>query len=283
MLFAYKIVPDEQSNLNLPPAAQRPNNRRRGRRGGRGRGRGPRPTEETVTPPQPGDLSNPSADTGAEAAPLPEDQGDLPQSPDAAPAGPVSAGTPPAPAFEESARPARQQAPSQPRPERRPEPHISKPWVKPADFRPAETSAIHQAVVHATEIAEGLKILVDRIDEILELVEVAERQKLADERELDNLRRALRRIQPPRQSQGNEPHRGQSRGEGRPRPEYAPARHEQSQAHHEPAPEVPANARAEAEASQESDFHRESPAEPHGDSSPDAHGEHQHGDSHAEP
>ncbi len=291
MLFPYKIVPDEQSNLNLPPSAHRPNNRRRGRRGGRGRGRGPRPTDEAGSLPPSGELSHPAgdADTGAEAAQRPEGQTDLPQSADAATAGPVSASTPPAPAFEESQRPPRPHAPSPPRPERRPEPPAPKPWVKPADFRPAETSAIHQAVVHATEIAEGLKILVDRIDEILELVEVAERQKLADERELDNLRRALRRIQPPRQSQGNEPHRGQSRGEGRPRPEYAPARHEPSQVHHEPAhepaPEVPANARAEAEACQESesDFHREPHSEPQGESPSDSQGEDQAGDSHAEP
>jgi hypothetical protein len=78
---------------------------------------------------------------------------------------------------------------------RRPEP---RPWVKPADFRPADTSAISQAVAHATEIAEALKHTIDELDEILELVEIAERQKLADEREIDELRRALRRIQPPR-------------------------------------------------------------------------------------
>jgi len=84
------------------------------------------------------------------------------------------------------------------RPERRPEPLRPKPWVKPVDFRPAETSAVSQAVAHATEIAETLKQMIDQLDEVLELVEVAERQKLADEREIDELRRALRRIQPPR-------------------------------------------------------------------------------------
>jgi hypothetical protein len=200
---------------------------------------------------------------------LPAGQADPPQSPEASAPGPASASTPSAAAFEEPAAPVRQQAPSQSRPERRPEPPAPKPWVKPADFRPADTSAIHQAVVHATEIAEGLKVLVDRIDEILELVEVAERQKLADERELDDLRRALRRIQPPRSSHGNEPHRGPARGEGRTRAEYAPTRHAHTPAQHEPAhepaPEVPANARAEAEASQESDFHGESPSDSHGE------------------
>jgi hypothetical protein len=84
------------------------------------------------------------------------------------------------------------------RPARRPEPPRQRQWVKPADFRPAETSAISEAVAHATEIAESLKQMIDQLDEVLELVEVAERQKLADEREIDELRRALRRIQPPR-------------------------------------------------------------------------------------
>jgi hypothetical protein len=146
----------------------------------------------------------------------------------------------PSPAVEE---PVRAPKPSHPaRPERRQEPPRSKPWVKPADFRPADTSAIHQAVVHATEIAESLRELTDRIDEILELVEVAERQKLADERELDNLRRALRRIQPPRQASAHESHRGHSRGEHRPRHEGSPSRPEPGHAHepaHEPHSELP--------------------------------------------
>jgi hypothetical protein len=109
---------------------------------------------------------------------------------------------------------------------RRPKPVYVKPapvpYVKPAEFRPAETSAIHEAVSHATEIAAQLKHMTDQLDEILELVEVAERQKLADEREIDELRRALRRIQPPRQQPQHhspEQHRGHSREESRPRRE----------------------------------------------------------------
>jgi len=99
------------------------------------------------------------------------------------------------------------------RPERRPEPARPKPWVKPADFRPAEISAVSQAVAHATEIAESLKHTIDQLDEILELVELAERQKIADEREIDELRRALRRIQPPRHQP--QPPRGPRRDEPR--------------------------------------------------------------------
>jgi len=48
-------------------------------------------------------------------------------------------------------------------------------------------------------IATALKELHDQMDEVLELVEIAERQKIADERELEEFRRALRRIQPQRQ------------------------------------------------------------------------------------
>jgi hypothetical protein len=98
--------------------------------------------------------------------------------------------------------------------ERQPAPEQRAPRPRYPDFRPADASAISQAVEHATEIAEGLKKMIDHLDEVLELVEVAERQKLADEREIDELRRALRRIQPPRQPQTfrqprhDEPQRG---------------------------------------------------------------------------
>ena len=113
--------------------------------------------------------------------------------------------------------------PREPREQRpQPRPHVppaQRQWVKPADFRPAESTAIHEAVSHATFIANALKELHDQMDEILELVEVAERQKLADERELDELRRALRRIQP--QSRPQPPPRFQPRRDEprRPQPE----------------------------------------------------------------
>ncbi len=97
-------------------------------------------------------------------------------------------------------------------------------WVKPADFRPAEPTAISQAVEHATFIANALKELHEQLDEVLELIEVAERQKIADERELDELRRALRRIQPQRQQQ--QPQRFQP-------PQRPPPRRE------EPRPQMP--------------------------------------------
>jgi hypothetical protein len=49
-----------------------------------------------------------------------------------------------------------------------------------------------------TQIVESMRQTLVQMEEVLELVELAERQKLGDEREIDSLRRALRRIQSPR-------------------------------------------------------------------------------------
>lgn len=226
-------MPDEHSNLNPSASARRSSGRRRGRRGGRGRSPRPpagkvAPAEEIPTAPEPVEeaahhaaLAEPEADTSGDfREPHPEEPADVAPPEDISPspagsvaetAGESAAEMPPAPEPEPK-RP--QEPPRRPEP-RRPEPPRSKPWVKPADFRPADISAISQAVAHATEIAESLKHTLDQLDEILELVELAERQKLADEREIDELRRALRRIQPPRHQQHpprgprhDEPHRG---------------------------------------------------------------------------
>ena len=270
-------MPDEQSNLNLPAAARRPAGRRRGRRGGRGRSPRPAvakaptvPTEE-IPPafPEPemtgetvghGEIAEPERDTSGDfREPHPEEHHEehgehIEETAEttAAEAEPVaemaaSAEAAPEP---EAVRPPpaqpREFPPRDRRPEqRRPEPQRPKPWVKPADFRPAETSAIHQAVAHATEIAESLKHTIDQLDEILELVELAERQKIADEREIEELRRALRRIQPPRHqsppSRGprhDEPHRGyKDQAPRRDEPRHArPESPENIQRHEEPPP-----------------------------------------------
>jgi len=264
-------VPDEHSNLNLPSSARRPSarpaGRRRGRRGGRGRPRAPRPpgekpdvaAEELAPTPEaaePGMVHDAAVEPETEAdtsggfrEPHPEEPGDaMPPEEmshshaerlsEAAPEPPVEMPPVQEPERERERerRPERQERPDRQerpaRPEyRRPEP---KPWVKPADFRPAEISAISQAVAHATEIAESLKHTIDQLDEILELVELAERQKLADEREIDELRRALRRIQPPRFQQQaprgprhEDSHRGGHR-EHHPRPDERHQRHEET-------------------------------------------------------
>ena len=60
------------------------------------------------------------------------------------------------------------------------------------------TSAISQALDEVMQIVDSLKKAVDQMEEVLELVELAERQKLADEQEIESLRRAMRQLQRPR-------------------------------------------------------------------------------------
>ena len=150
-------------------------------------------------------------------------------------------------------RPERQERHDRP-PEHRQEPARPKQWVRPADFRPADASAIHQAVLHATEIAESLKHTINQLDEILELVELAERQTLADEREIEELRRALRRIQPPRhsmpppqQQSSRGPRRDEPRREehyrGQPQQRHAEPPPPREEGHGQPEPEPPGDQR----------------------------------------
>jgi hypothetical protein len=236
-------VPDEPSNLNSP---RRPvgNSRRRGRRGGRSRGPRPvgakpgptdaeeiSPAGETVEPaaapagaaehhegaehdePETtGGFREPHAEAPAEFAAQGEESGEEAAHesvPEVTPA--------PEPRRDER-RDFRREPRRDERRDERPQPPPRVPpaqrqWVKPADFRPAEETAIHEAVAHATFIANALKELHDQMDEVLELVEIAERQKLADEREIDELRRALRRIQPQNRPQppAREPRREEPR------------------------------------------------------------------------
>jgi len=65
------------------------------------------------------------------------------------------------------------------------------------------SSAINQAVDEVTGIVESLKQALAQMEDVLELVEHAERQKLADEHEVDSLRRLLRQLQHPRSARGD--------------------------------------------------------------------------------
>lgn len=248
-------MPDEHSNLKSPaPAARAGGNRRRGRRGGRGRS--PRPVIAKAGAPGPEEISPAPETLEPNAPPEAAEQadhheadssGDFREPHAEAPADFASHETEPVekpvtePAAENFPAP-EARAPREPqrefprdrRPDRRPEPPRQRQWARPADFRPAETSAISEAVAHATEIAGSLKQMIDQLDEVLELVEVAERQKLADEREIDELHRALRRIQPPRREQPPQPpSRGPRRDE--PRRDYR----EQNQRRDEPRQNQP--------------------------------------------
>jgi hypothetical protein len=65
-------------------------------------------------------------------------------------------------------------------------------------------SAISQALDEVMQIVDALKRAADQMEEVLELVELAERQKLADEHEIESLRRALRQLQRPRGARPSE-------------------------------------------------------------------------------
>jgi len=65
-----------------------------------------------------------------------------------------------------------------------------------------DSSAISQAVNEVMQIVESLKQALNQMEDVLELVEHAERQKLGDEREIESLRRALRQLQQPRSGRG---------------------------------------------------------------------------------
>jgi hypothetical protein len=52
------------------------------------------------------------------------------------------------------------------------------------------------------QIVESLKQALNQMEDVLELVEHAERQKLGDEHEIESLRRALRQLQHPRSGRG---------------------------------------------------------------------------------
>lgn len=67
----------------------------------------------------------------------------------------------------------------------------------------AASSAINQAVDEVMGIVESLKQALAQMEDVLELVEHAERQKLSDEHEIDSLRRLLRQLQHPRSGRGD--------------------------------------------------------------------------------
>lgn len=185
---------EQQPIESKPPVAPRTSGggRRRGRRGGRGRGRGPRRTA-------------PGAPTGKTDAPAPGE----PEI-QAAPGGEIAVPVPDAPVSEQSApteSPAqqieppirlREEMPVRPAPSK----HKSTPHV------PAETSPVHADKPHGSaigktvgevrQIVESLEQALEQMVEVLRLVELAEHQKFADERELESLRRALHKLQPPR-------------------------------------------------------------------------------------
>jgi hypothetical protein len=67
-------------------------------------------------------------------------------------------------------------------------------------------SAIGQTVEEVRRIVESLEQSLEQMEEVLRLVELAEHQKFTDERELESLRRALHKLQPPHRERREENH-----------------------------------------------------------------------------
>jgi hypothetical protein len=65
--------------------------------------------------------------------------------------------------------------------------------------RPSRPRGITEAIEQVNGIIEELKHALDEMEEVLETLELAERQKIDDEREIDNLQRALRQLRRPRE------------------------------------------------------------------------------------
>jgi hypothetical protein len=68
-----------------------------------------------------------------------------------------------------------------------------------AELRPAAPAAVKSAIEEVNQIIATLQETLGEMEEVLETLELAERQKDADEREIESLRRALRQMSRPRE------------------------------------------------------------------------------------
>ncbi len=64
---------------------------------------------------------------------------------------------------------------------------------------------VQAAIEEVNTIIENLREVLDEMDGVLETLELAERQKNADEHEIDSLRRALRQVHRPREKSAHHP------------------------------------------------------------------------------
>ena len=65
------------------------------------------------------------------------------------------------------------------------------------ESRPAQPMAVQEAIEEVNHIIEMLRTTLNDMEEVLETVELAERQKIADEQEIETLRRGLRQLHRP--------------------------------------------------------------------------------------
>jgi len=179
------MAPEEEPKTDTTPTEGSgprsvPRRNRRPGRGRRGRGRGGRPKQAGAEPPPP-QSAQAEAGSPEEAEPifeLAEDSG--PQSGEEA--------RPPEPPEPE---------PESPIPSGPPTGNLS---------RPASPVSVEQAIEEVNGVVDSLRTALEEMEEVLEMFEIFERQKNADEREIDSLRRALRQVHRPRDS-GHHPHR----------------------------------------------------------------------------
>jgi hypothetical protein len=169
------MVPDEKPKTapeqSASPSAKGP--QRRSRRGGRRhpRRRDPNPAESQPT--QPVRVSGPEAGPVEHAESAGQDFED------------VEAAQPLAPREQVERRPIQ----PQPRPV---------PGPQPEREHAPKIPAVTQAIEQVNEIIEELKRALNEMEDVLETLELAERQKIDDEREIEELKRALRRLHRPR-------------------------------------------------------------------------------------
>lgn len=70
----------------------------------------------------------------------------------------------------------------------------------------AAPATVEKAIEEVSAVVESLRTSLDEMEEVLEMLELFERQKTADEREIESLRRAVRQINRPRDT-GHHHHR----------------------------------------------------------------------------
>jgi len=160
---APKTQPEQSSGP--PQRARRGGRSGRGRRGRGGRGRRPPPRSDVEKPPPQAEQESDEQVSSYTEAPIAE---------------------------------AAQESEGAPEPEVAPEVEQAPPPHSPPPKHPAAPASVQNAIEDVNRIIETLRESLDDMEEVLETLELAERQKTADEQEIEQLRRSLRHLQHPR-------------------------------------------------------------------------------------
>ncbi len=202
--------PNEELNSGIqnPDRPESPAPSRGRRRGGRGRRGGVRRASRSESRPELGPPPPPTLDELADAQEARQDdaaqleaqeaelsQAEAIETSEGGQPGSAGAATPefaePEPARAAAFPQAQRRAPVTRRPEHR-------------ERRPASATSVQHAIDEANRIIDALRAALEDMEEVLETLELAERQKDTDEQEIESLRRALRQM-----------HRSREGGRGR--------------------------------------------------------------------